>query len=365
VIWTLINLAVTKTRILLFAVLLAAALSTAFWLFSKRQHQPQKIEAKQQRFTPRPVKKGQATAATSSRTIPPKPRLFKVLDHPPTTPQHQAMWDWWRAMEKADPKFQWKMPIEFYGKVVDQFEEPVAEARVHIVWTAVDDSHEITKLSARDGAFELTGEQGKAMTVDVSKLGYLPAKGWIQNFEYAAFFDYKFHVSDKNNPVVFRLQKLMGAEPMLKFIANAQVNIAMPVVLNVETGKLGTDGDISFSIVTGPKRGQYGPDFSITITALNGAAFAPSEEEFMFHAPEVGYQTAAVINRLSSDANYSRVQPYRCYVKTRSGKYAAVTGEITIREGLGEGKASFHAIIYHNPSGSRNLEFDHRKWINR
>ena len=68
---------------------------------------------------------------------------------------------------------------------------------------------------------------------------------------------------------------------------------------------------------------------------------------------------------LSTEPNYNRVQPYRFYVKTRSGKYAAVTGEITIREGLSEGKAGFHAIIYHNPSGSRNLEFDHRKWLNR
>ena len=98
---------------------------------------------------------------------------------------------------------------------------------------------------------------------------------------------------------------------------------------------------------------------------MNGAVFAFSEEEFVFNAPEAGYQTAAVFNKLASAPNYNRVQPYRFYVKTRSGKYAAVTGEITIREGLSEGKAGFHAIIYHNPSGSRNLEFDHRKWINR
>jgi hypothetical protein len=101
------------------------------------------------------------------------------------------------------------------------------------------------------------------------------------------------------------------------------------------------------------------------ITAMNGAAFAFSEEEFMFNAPETGYRNAVVFNRLSTEPNYSRVQPYRFYVKTRTGKYAAVTGEISIREGMSEGKAGFHAIIYHNPSGSRNLEFDHRKWLNR
>ena len=40
------------------------------------------------------------------------------------------MWDWWNRMEKNDPQFQWKMPINFYGKVVDQFGQQMATAEV-------------------------------------------------------------------------------------------------------------------------------------------------------------------------------------------------------------------------------------------
>lgn len=306
-----------------------------------------------------------AAVASAAQTAIPQPRLFKATRYPPETAEEKAMWEWWTAMDKVDPKFQWKMPIEFYGKVVDQFGESVSGATIRLTWTAIDDSHQTEILSGADGRFEFTGIRGKGLDASIRKEGYLPtghSKGW---FEYAAFFDEKFHVPSRENPVVFRLQKLTGAEPMLKFITNAEVDVGpSPVVLNVETGKLGTDGDLSFSILTGAK-GQYGPDFTITLTAVNGAAFAFSEEEFMSNAPEAGYQTAAVFNKLASAPNYNRVQPYRLYVKTRSGKYAAVTGEITIREGLSDGKAGFHAIVYHNPSGSRNLEFDHRKWINR
>lgn len=278
------------------------------------------------------------------------------------------MWEWWRAMDRADPKFQWKMPIEFYGRVLDQFDQPIEGATVSFTRTTavgpVPDPEQRV-LSGSDGRFELTGVQGKALVVRIFKEGFLPTQQAGGGYEYGAFFDNKFHVANKANPVVFRLQKLTGAEPMLKYITNAEVTVGpTPVVLNVETGTLGTDGDLSFITITGAK-GQYGPDFTITITAMNGAAFAFSDEEFLLNAPEAGYRTAAAFNKLSSEPGYNRVQPYRLYVKTRSGKYSGVTGEITIREGLSEGKAGFHAIVYHNPSGSRNLEFDHRKWLNR
>jgi hypothetical protein len=356
---------VKKNHILLLAFLFVTAISIVFWLFFMGRKRPEKIEATQQTIASQSERKGPTATASASSIVPPKPRLFRMKGYPPTTAEHKAMWDWWRAMEKADLKFQWKMPIEFYGVVVDQFGFPIDEATIHFAWTAIDDSHEIEVLSESNGSFEFIGRHGKALDVSVRKLGFLPTRESRHSFEYAAFFDDFFHVPDKNNPVVFRLQKLVGAEPMLKFITNSQVGIGpKQVVLNVETGKLGTDGDLSFSILTGAK-GRYGPDFTIMITAMNGAAFAFSEEEFMFNAPETGYRNAVVFNRLSTEPNYSRVQPYRFYVKTRTGKYAAVTGEISIREGMSEGKAGFHAIIYHNPSGSRNLEFDHRKWLNR
>jgi len=308
--------------------------------------------------------KSMATPAAAASAIP-QPRLFKSTRYPPETPEEKALWDWWRAMDKADAKFQWKMPISFYGKVVDQFGESVAGTTIKLTWTAIDDSHQTEILSDAEGTFQFTGVRGKSLGIAVRKDGYVLTRESGGSFEYAEFSNDRFHVPDREKPAVFRLQKLLGAEPMIKYITNAEVAVGpSPVLLNVETGKLGTDGDLSFSILTGAKR-QYGPDFTIMLTAVNGAAFAFSEEEFMSNAPEAGYQTAAVFNKLASAPNYNRVQPYRLYLKTRSGKYAAVTGEITIREGLSEGKAGFHAIIYHNPSGSRKLEFDHRKWLNR
>jgi hypothetical protein len=344
----------------------ALAILLGAWLLrpARKNHSEEHREKAATRSSANPTESTRNTIIIQGAN--PRPRLFKATRYPPETFEEKAMWDWWRAMEKADPKFEWKMPIEFYGTVIDQHGEPIHNALVDYAWNVVGGTSHRKALTESNGQFSLTGERGKIFQVAVSKAGYLPTPESKKSFEYAAFFQENFHVPDPTRPVVFRLQKLMGAEPMLKFIANAEIDIAAAItILNVETGKLGPEGDLSFSIVKGPKRGQYGPDFSITITALNGAAFAFSEQEFMFRAPDGGYQSAAILSNSTSEPNYNRVQPYRFYVKTRSGKYAAVTGEITIREGLSEGKAGFHAIIYHNPSGSRNLEFDHRKWINR
>lgn len=303
---------------------------------------------------------------TSAIGVIPQPRLFKSTRYPPETPEEKAMWEWWRAMKKADPNFEWKMPIEFYGRVVDQFGEPVAYATVDITWTALEDSRETQLQSDTNGAFQFVGEKGKRMTVHVNREGYLPTRQSRGSFEYAAFHEPQFHVPDQAAPVVFRLQKIMGAEPMLKFIRNAQIDLASaPPCLDVEKGILGESGDLRFVIkAERTQPGARGPDFSVEIIGVNGAQFVLSADEFMFNAPTEGYQSSIHYVQRASNEAYSPVQPYQFYVKTRTGKYAAVKGEITIYTGLSEGRFGFHTIIYHNPSGSRNLEFDHRRWLN-
>jgi len=274
------------------------------------------------------------------------------------------MWDWWRAMEKADPKFQWKMPIEFYGRVIDQFGEPVAGATVHIVWTAIDDSHEKRELSASDGTFEFTGERGKGITVDVVKEGYLRTQNWIQNFEYAAFFEDTFHVPDKNHRVIFRLKKLMGSEPMYAFSAEAVSRAnGPPAHLKIENGKFGEVGDIAFSVVLGPERTQFGPDYTITVTALNGTGLLATMEEFPFLAPEQGYQTSFVLHQSVSNERIETTKNFKFYIKLAGQRYAFLGMEVALSTQGTE--VRYNGGVRYNEKWSRNLEFDHRKWINR
>ncbi len=132
-------------------------------------------------------------------------------------------------------------------------------------------------------------------------------------------------------------------------------------MLNVPSGKIGS-GDLAFTINLGRGRGEYGPDYTLTVQGSGGAGIAPSSEEFLFDAPESGYQSALTLEQVATDPKYSLGKKLRFFVKTGAGKYAAVEVEIDVREKTRN--AGFFAIIYYNPSGSRNLEFDQNKWLN-
>jgi hypothetical protein len=69
------------------------------------------------------------------------------------------------------------------------------------------------------------------------------------------------------------------------------------------------------------------------------------------------------IHHRAADTNYNSRQTFHFYAKTRSGKYGVVWFELNIPRI--EDAASCNATIRYNPSGSRNLEFDQNKWINR
>ena len=294
-------------------------------------------------------------------------RLFKSTNYPPQTAEEKAQWEWWDTMEKADESWQWKMPIEFYGKVEDQFGQPVVNAEVVLNWTTVVGPIPDPKKSlftGLDGKFEIKGIQGKGISVNILKEGYDRTHNSHGSFEYAAFYQDDFHVPDPNNPVVFRLQKLMGADPMYKYLAHGEMALGeTPLVLNVEKGKVLSQGDLAVSVLLGESN-QYGSDFTVTVQGLNGAGFVFSDEEFLFKAPETGYRNIFTIIHKVNASDFDPVQKLRFYVKTGASKYAAVEARVSLLCG-DLSRADFSAIVYFNPSGSRNLEFDQNKWINR
>jgi hypothetical protein len=301
----------------------------------------------------------------SLRTV----RLFKSTNYPPQTAEEKAQWEWWRAMRKADESWEWKMPIEFYGKVVDQFSNGVDGATVDLCWTTVvgpSPDPKKTIYSGSDGRFSITGIQGRGLSVDVDKAGYVSTgSNSFKGFEYAEFYAAPVHIPDSNQPVIFKLQKLLGAEPMYKFLPGGDITIGGDsLVINVETGKKNQLGDLACSVTLGPGRGEYNAaDFTVTLSGQNGAGFRQSDEEFLFNAPDSGYQSTLIREVKADDPDYHASQTLRFYMKTSHGKYAAVEARVTLWTKFKT--ASFSAIVYYNPSGSQNLEFDQRRWINR
>jgi hypothetical protein len=63
---------------------------------------------------------------------------------------------------RSDPDFDWKTPIEFYGKVVDERSTPVPEASVTFLWTdlSTEGSSQRKTLSDERGMFSLKSGRG-------------------------------------------------------------------------------------------------------------------------------------------------------------------------------------------------------------
>lgn len=118
--------------------------------------------------------------------------------------------DWQQLYEKARPAIenfsqQLHKPIEFYGKVVDENEQPVSGATVVLGWThfimpATSDSTNVT--SGADGTFQFRGVEGATLRVNVSKDGYYPmSSANARNFSYSENFGATPFRPDPSNPV--------------------------------------------------------------------------------------------------------------------------------------------------------------------
>jgi protocatechuate 3,4-dioxygenase beta subunit len=68
---------------------------------------------------------------------------------------------------KEDPRFEWKTPIAFYGKVIDQNAQPIPGFEVEVGWTDMSPKGTSAAIVTTDaeGNFSITGIRGKNLGV--------------------------------------------------------------------------------------------------------------------------------------------------------------------------------------------------------
>jgi hypothetical protein len=291
----------------------------------------------------------------------PAPRLFKSTNYPPQTAEEKALWDWYRDIRKKDPSFEWKMPIEFYGKVVDQDGKPLAGARIEYMWNSTNGTPHRETHSLQDGSFEIKGIFGKILTVNVDHPDYYYGNESHGAFEYADFSDHQFHTPDPNQPVIFKLRKEGNTEPLYRWDVNRDSTVDGQVVwYDLRSQKTGASGDFGISIRRSNQKSRSQFDTTITIEAAPGGGLQTTEEEFMFEAPAEGYQPMLRLDQ-KTEPPFSRVSlDVQYYLRTPQGKYAAVKAHFGQ---YGTPSADVRLMIFYNPSGSRNLEYDYQKRI--
>lgn len=266
----------------------------------------------------------------------------------------QRLSDVTRAQREAVAE-NWRKPIEFYGKVIDQNDNPVATAQVHFVWTdtSASGSSEANQFTDSQGDFALNGKTGRLLQIWLSKDGYYVPKTNQNNFDYATGF-----MVSPNNPVIFRLVKkgegadLITSQHGMSSTLDFSVSTSdgSPVRVDFFNQKVGRAGQLEIS-QNKPAYGQWqtATGWSYRLAIPDGG-FVETTDEFPFEAPQSGYQPVVEFKFQKGEPGWTeRINKTFYIVFGSPRKYGRIHVETTMTTGT----ILEYAI---NPTGSPNLE---------
>ena len=291
---------------------------------------------------------GSATVAPASpRTAAQRPGgAYESLD---------PRWSELETNRARDPAWEWKRPIAFYGRVVDDAGQPVAGAIVQFEWSDLSaaGASASTATSDDNGEFSLAGVTGRGLTVRVAKEGYYTPRSQRSSFEYAQFWAADYHEADPNRPILFRLQRKGAGENLVQgTLRQILPPDGSPVRIDLLAGgRASAKGQLELSAVTNNE--EYPPpvfDWKASIAVADGG-LVEHNLEFPFEAPEEGYVSRVDFDMSSQSQNWRAVIEKNFFLRFGT---PAKHGRIRLRL---SGSSSHVTLTYWvNPTGSRNLE---------
>jgi hypothetical protein len=224
------------------------------------------------------------------------------------------------------------VPIVFYGKIEDQFSDPVANAtvnfgvRIYNGYESTVKSGQIT--SDANGLFTISGYRGESLGIGVQKSGY----AWVSmngSGIYSELWpDSQRAHPDPNNPTVIKMWKLQWAEPLIGINKEYKLPfIGTPILFDLVSGKVvPIGGDLEAIITRAPgvitQRRQNHGDWSIELLPVNGGIIESDyhTSQVTFEAPADGYQDNYFIQMNHDDPGwYDNIQK-AFFMTSRNGQ---------------------------------------------
>lgn len=259
---------------------------------------------------------------------------------------------------REDPTYEWRQPINFYGKVVEENGEAVSGATVDFKWNDLspDGTSTVQSTSDSNGFFSLVNRTGKYLTVQVNKDGYYTSRRTPIGFEYA--YPEGKSIPDATRPIIFYLRKKGKG---VNFVTSDygmrtdfQVSIprdGTPLNIDLMNRKTGSAGQMQVS--------QLKPEYVMWKQAtawsfrmeIPDGGFVEQNDEFPFEAPEIDYQRVVESKFAKENPGWAERIKRKYYIKFGTPpRY----GRLEIETGISYGGAILTYAI--NPDGSRNLE---------
>jgi hypothetical protein len=285
-----------------------------------------------------------------------------------------------QTVQKREFEQKWKSqlsaPINFFGKVVDENDQPVAGAIVGFSWNDLPPEEETREYTGENftpfaymhsskgqttsdaqGLFSLLDKKGKNLSVAISKTGYYSTgDARLRTFEYGDPLMGIF-TPDSSNPVIFHLRKKgpgvdlvtsqFGVSPLLEVKAPRD---GTPVQVDMLERKSG-QGPLTISQSKPPYESwKQASEWAFRMEIPDGG-FVEHKDEFPFEAPESGYQPAIQFNFRQGQTNWTITLQKDYYIKFGNPpRYGRLHLETSIQM---QGARLTYAI---NRTGSRNLE---------
>ncbi len=220
---------------------------------------------------------------------------------------------------RHDGQADWKIPMNFYGKVVDENNQPVSDAKVHFGWTTVGvpgNYAEAETSSNGEGLFSLTGQHGKELEVRVEKDGYYPVEhgNGILSFEFAQPAAANYYEPDSDNPVIFHLRKKGEGAKLFSKSLNVSLNNNHPQDrVNLMQGFIKSDGNLIIVADTSKFLPGAQPfPWTVTLNMTEGG-LVETDSQFPFLAPTSGYISTVTMDMTNLDRSVWRGQMTKTY----------------------------------------------------
>jgi hypothetical protein len=252
--------------------------------------------------------------------------------------------------------------IVFYGKVVDQDGKPLSEVQVSgktgsKVAFYTEEHREYQTTTDVNGLFVFDNFKGDGLVIDLKKAGYKFGSD-NRNFLYSAITgDQKRHHPNPEKPVMFTMFKSMGTEPLIFYYGEFFYGKTDGTPLRIDLANIKSvnqGGDLEIKIV----KNQNTKEWLTTLTVLEGG-LVEEGKDYQFLAPLTGYENPVLLDIPLTQRNFEN--PY--YIKSQNGRhFSRVVLSINLDS---EDKFGVALRVWLNPSGSRNLEYDPKKRINK
>jgi protocatechuate 3,4-dioxygenase beta subunit len=266
--------------------------------------------------------------------------------------------------DRTETKMLWRTPIIFFGRVIDESNQPVAGVLVSYGANTANEQlteemhNEGSTTSDERGVFKISGVRGRSFVMELSHPAYYVSRSNPPGFDYAGELVSGRAVPDtEDKAMVFYMHHKGNPTALIERRGGLHkpadgTTLDFPLRGKARTEVIGQLQVQGWKGLPDPRSGHF--DWKVRITVPDGGVLE-STNEFAFVAPESGYRQTLEINVSKDDLNWRVATNSTLFFKLPN---YFVRGEVSV-DLFHDLYFSMHYLV--NPNGSANLENDPTK----